>query len=164
VCQWQATLFDLGAPGSTNALNAGRWAGDPRRASCHRHVAGQAPLPPQGRHVVAPDPLPGGGVRAPEADWSGQARDGLAITRGGPGPSWGVWVRGGYPRAPLPSWARGGPGHLRARGRSEDHGPSCQAPGRTPRHPEDEGEITDGENAKGLDTLAEGTPVPMYRH
>jgi hypothetical protein len=32
-------------------------------------------------------PLPGGrGVRAPEAGWSGQARDGPAITRGGPGP------------------------------------------------------------------------------
>jgi hypothetical protein len=73
-------------------------------------------------------PFPGGrGVRTPEAGWSGQACDGLASTRGGPGPPWGVRVRGGYPRASLPSWARGGPGPLRARGRSGDHDPSCQA-------------------------------------
>jgi hypothetical protein len=94
-------LFDLGALDPTTALNAGRWAGDPLRASCHRHVAGPAPLPPRGRRVAAPDPFLGGrGVRAPEASWSGLARDGLAITRGGPGPPWVVRIRGGYPRAP----------------------------------------------------------------
>jgi hypothetical protein len=129
MCQWQATLFDLSAPGPTTSLNAGRWAGDPRRTSCHRHVAGPAPLPPQGRHRT---PSRGRGVRAPEAGWSGLACDGLAITRDGPGPPWGVRVREGYPRAPLPSWARGGPGPLRARGRSEDHDPSCQV--RAVRH------------------------------
>jgi hypothetical protein len=45
------------------------------------------------------------GVRAPEADRSGQTRDGPAITRGGPGPPWEVRVGGGYPRTPLPSVA-----------------------------------------------------------
>jgi hypothetical protein len=48
VCQWQAALFDLGAPGPTTALNAGRWAGDPRRASSRRHAAGPVPLPLRG--------------------------------------------------------------------------------------------------------------------
>jgi hypothetical protein len=60
VCQGQASLFDLGAPGPATALNAGRWAEDPRRAFCHTHMAGPAPLPPQGRHVAAPDPSPEG--------------------------------------------------------------------------------------------------------
>jgi hypothetical protein len=45
-------------------------------------------------------PSRGEGVLAPEAGWSGQARDGLAITRGGPGLPWRVRVRGGYSRAP----------------------------------------------------------------
>jgi hypothetical protein len=65
VCQGQATPFDLGAPGPATALNAGRWARDPRRASCHTHVAGPAPLPLQGRHVAAPDPSPEGGGSGP---------------------------------------------------------------------------------------------------
>jgi hypothetical protein len=65
VCQWHAILFNLGAPGPTTALNAVRWVGDPRRASCHRHVAGPAPLPPRGRHVAAPDPFPRGGGSGP---------------------------------------------------------------------------------------------------
>jgi hypothetical protein len=87
VCQWQAVLFDLGAPGPTTALNAGRWAGDPRRASCHRHVAGLGPLPPWGAARGGSGPLPEGrGIQTPEAGWRGQARDGPAITRGGPGP------------------------------------------------------------------------------
>jgi hypothetical protein len=71
-------------------------------------------------------PLRRVGFRAPEADRSGQARDGPAITRGGPGPPWEVRVGGGYPRAPLPYVACGGPGPQRARGGSGDHGPSCQ--------------------------------------
>jgi hypothetical protein len=41
-------FFDLGAPGPTTALNAGRWAGDPRRASSRRHAAGPVPLPLRG--------------------------------------------------------------------------------------------------------------------
>jgi hypothetical protein len=65
VCQGQATLFDLGAPGPATALNAGRWAEDPRRASGHGHVAGPAPLPPWGQHVVAPDPFPEEGESGP---------------------------------------------------------------------------------------------------
>jgi hypothetical protein len=65
MCQWQTTLFDLGAPGPATALDAGWWAGDPRRASCHRHMAGPDPLPPQGWHVAAPDPSPEGGGSGP---------------------------------------------------------------------------------------------------
>jgi hypothetical protein len=59
------------------------------------------------RHRIPPRR---GGVQAPEAGTSGQARDGPAITRGGPGPLWGVRVRGGCPRAPFPPVASGGPG------------------------------------------------------
>jgi hypothetical protein len=128
LCQWQAILFDLDAPSPATALNAGMWVGDPRRASCHRHVAEPAPLPPWGAARGDTGPLPEGRWDpAPEAGWSGQACDGPAITRGGPGPPWGVRVRAGYPRAPLPSWARGDLGPLRAQERSGDHGPSCQA-------------------------------------
>jgi hypothetical protein len=59
-------LFDLGAPGPATALKAGRWTEDPRRAPDNGRVAGPAPLPPRGRHVVAPDPFPGGrGSRPP---------------------------------------------------------------------------------------------------
>jgi hypothetical protein len=65
VCQGQATPFDLGAPGPATALNADRWAGDPRRASCHTHVEGPAQLLSQGRHVAAPDPSPEGGGTGP---------------------------------------------------------------------------------------------------
>jgi hypothetical protein len=55
--------------------------------SCQGHVAGPAPRPSQGRHVAAPDPFPRPvGAARPEAGWSGQTRDGLTITRGGPGP------------------------------------------------------------------------------
>jgi hypothetical protein len=57
-------------------------------------------------------PLSGGrGVRAPEACWSGQAYEGQAPARGGPGPPWRVRIRGDHS---LASWARGGPGLLRA--------------------------------------------------
>jgi hypothetical protein len=113
----------------------GTWQGQPRslrRGGMWRHRT----------------PSRGEGVWAPEAGWSGQACDGLAIIHDSPGLPWGVRVRGGYPRAPLPSWARRGPGPLRARRWSGDHGPSCQTPDRTPRHPEDEGEITDGETLR----------------
>jgi hypothetical protein len=72
-------------------------------------------------------PSRGVGVRVPEAGRSGRVCGSLASTRGGPEPSWGVRIRGGYPRATLPLWARGGPGPLRAWGRSGDHDPSCQA-------------------------------------
>jgi hypothetical protein len=56
------------------------------------------------RHVVAPDPFPGKKeVRAPEASSDGQAHWGLAPTRGGAEPPWGVRARGGHSRAPCPS-------------------------------------------------------------
>jgi hypothetical protein len=120
--------FDLGAPSPPTRIQCGSWAGVPRRAFCHGHVVGPAPLLPRRRHVAAPDPFPGGGGSGPlEAGRSSHACGGLAPTRGGPRPPWGVRVRGGHPRAPLPSWARGGPGPIRARSRSEDHDPSCQA-------------------------------------
>jgi hypothetical protein len=69
-----------------------------------------SPAPSAGAAHGGTGPLPRGrGVRAPEAGWSGQARDDPAITRGGPGPPWGVRVRGCYPRAPFPYVACRGP-------------------------------------------------------
>jgi hypothetical protein len=59
-------VLTWGVPGPATALNAGRWAGDPRRASCHMHVAGPAPLPPQGgtwRHQTPPRREGGPGLR-----------------------------------------------------------------------------------------------------
>jgi hypothetical protein len=47
-------------------------------------------------------PSRGEGVRAPEPGWSSQTRGGLALTRGGTGPPWGVRVRGGHFRATCP--------------------------------------------------------------
>jgi hypothetical protein len=45
------------------------------------------PRPSAGAARGGTGPLPGGReVRAPVAGWSGQTRDGPAITRGGPGP------------------------------------------------------------------------------
>jgi hypothetical protein len=126
VCQWQATLFDLGAPGPATALNAGRWAGDPRRASSRRHAAGPYPLPSQDGTWRHRTPSRGREVRALEAGRSGLTCDEPVITRGGLGPPWGDRVRRGSPRAPQPSWGREGPGPGIARGGSGDYGPSCQ--------------------------------------
>jgi hypothetical protein len=127
VCQWQAILLTWSHPAHLPAFNAVvglesregpsamvTWQGQPRS------YLGDGTW----RHRT---PSRGEGVRAPEAGRSGQARGHLAPTRGGPGPTWGVRVRGGHPRASLSSWARGGPGPIRAWGRSEDHDPSCQA-------------------------------------
>jgi hypothetical protein len=148
VCQWQATLFDLGAPGPTTALNAGRWVGDPRRASCHRHVAGPAPLPLQGRHVAAPDPFPGGEGSGPPrpvgAVWPVMVRPSHVAARtslGSPG------LRG------LPESSPAFPGTWRPRtfkSTGEVRRPWSQlsGPGRTPRHPKDEGKITDSETLR----------------
>jgi hypothetical protein len=66
---------------------------------------------------------------------------------------WGVRVRGGNPRALLPSWVRRGPGPLRAPGGSRDRGPSCQA--RVMCLVTQKAQ--DLLDAKGLDTLAGGT-------
>jgi hypothetical protein len=87
VCQWQAALFDLGAPGPATALNAGRWRGDPQGASSRRHAAGPAPIPPQ--DVTWQRRTPSRGKRGgpgPKAGRSGLACDGRTITRGTPGP------------------------------------------------------------------------------
>jgi hypothetical protein len=93
---------------------------------------------------------------------SGLACDGPAITRGGPGPPWGDRVRGGYPRALQPSWGHGGPGPGIAQGGSGDHSPTCQ--GRAVCHvPRRQGGDYGLRDAKGLDTLAGGTPIRMYR-
>jgi hypothetical protein len=59
------TVVSAYLPRVSVALNAGRLSGDPRRASCHGHVAGPAPLPPRGRHVATPDPSPGEGGSGP---------------------------------------------------------------------------------------------------
>jgi hypothetical protein len=114
------------------------WQGQPR--SLHR-----------GEHGGT-GPLPGGrGVRAPEAGWSGQARDGTAITRSGPGPPWGVRVCGVYPSAPCLPWHAEAP-DLRELGEGPETTVPASGPGRMPRHLEGEGEITYG------DTLRAWTP------
>jgi hypothetical protein len=148
VCQWQAVLFDLGTHSPATALNAVKWAGDPRRASSRRHVAGPAPFPPQDGAWRRRTPIRGEGVRAPEAGRSGLACDGPAITCGGPGSPRGDRVRGGYPRALQLSWGRGGPGPGITRGGSGDHGLQLSGPDRTPRPPEGRGEITDSETPR----------------
>jgi hypothetical protein len=127
VCQRQAILLTWAHPAHLPAFNVvvglesregpsatGTWQGQPR--SCRGGGTWRRRSPSRGQ-----------GVWAPEAGRSGQARGGLAPTHGIPGPPWGVRVGGGHPSAPLPSWARGGPKPIRARGRSGDHGPSCQA-------------------------------------
>jgi hypothetical protein len=48
-----------------------------------RGRASPAPTMGAARGGIGPHPA-GRGIRAPEAAWSGQACDGLAITRGGP--------------------------------------------------------------------------------
>jgi hypothetical protein len=127
VCQWLAALFDLDAPGPTTALNAGRWACDPRRASSRRHAAGPVPLPLRGGAWWHRTPSRGKGSPGPpspvEGAWPVMVRSSHVAAsdpQGSPG-------RGGNPRALLPSWVHRGPGPLRARGGSGDRGPSCQA-------------------------------------
>jgi hypothetical protein len=102
VCQWQAILLTLAHLAHLPAFNAVVGL-EPR--SCRRGGTWRHRTPSRGR-----------GVRALEAGRSGQARGGLDRSRGGPGPPWGVRVRGGHPRAPLPSWARGGPGTYKSTG------------------------------------------------
>jgi hypothetical protein len=109
-------------------------------------------------------PLPGGwGVRAPEAGRSGLVCDGPATTRGGSGPPWRDRVREGSPKAPQPSWGRGGPGLVIARGGSGDHGPSCQARAMCHVPQKVRGRLRIARR-QALDTLAGGTPIYMYRH
>jgi hypothetical protein len=162
MCQWQAALFDLGAPGPATALNAGRWVGDPQRAFSRRHVAGPAPLPLQDGTWRHRTPSRGMGVRAPEAGRSGLVCDGPATTRSGPGPPWRDRVREGPPKAPQPSWGRGGPGLVIAQGGSGDHGPSCQARAmcHVPQKVTGRLRIV---RRQALDTLAGGAPIYMYR-
>jgi hypothetical protein len=148
VCQWQATLFDLGAPGPTTALNAGRWAGDPRRASCHRHVAGPTPRPPWGRHVAVPDPFPGEGGSGPPRPlgavrpvmvWpSHVAAPDLHGESGSAGATRG-------PPAFLGTWR---PRTSKSTGEVRRPWSQLSGPDRTPRHPKDEGKITDGETLR----------------
>jgi hypothetical protein len=152
VCQWQATLFDLGAPGPTTALNAGRWAGDPRRASYHTHVAGPAPFPPQGRHVAAPDPSPEGGGPGPRSRhersgprWSGHHTWWPRTSLGSPGPR-------GLPESSLPSRGKRRSWTLESSGRVRRPWSQLSGLSRTPRHPEGVGEVTHG------DTLRVWTP------
>jgi hypothetical protein len=128
VCQWQAILLTWTRPAHLPTFNAvvglesregpsatGTWQGQPR--SCREGGTWRHRTPSRGGGGSGP-PRPVGAVRPVEV-W--------APARGGSGPPWGVRVRGGHPRAPLPSWARGSPGPIRARGRSGDHDPGCQA-------------------------------------
>jgi hypothetical protein len=107
VCQWQAILLTWAHPAHLPAFNA--VVGLESREGPSATGTWQAPHLPRRQHVAAPNPFSGErGARGPKAGRSGQACRGLAPSRGGPGPPWGVRVRGGHPRAPLPSWARGG--------------------------------------------------------
>jgi hypothetical protein len=86
---------------------SGEGAALTRRTVASAHTVGPAyrasPAPTMGAARGGTRPLPGGrGIRASEASGSGETCDGPAITRGGPGPPWGVRVRGSYPRALLP--------------------------------------------------------------
>jgi hypothetical protein len=128
---------------------AGTWQGQPR-SLCRTARGGTGPLPG------------GWGVRAPEAGRSGLACDGPATTRSGPGPPWRDRVREGPPKAPQPSWGRGGPGLVIAQGGSRDHGPSCQARAmcHVPQKVRGRLRIV---RRQALDTLAGGAPIYMYR-
>jgi hypothetical protein len=149
VCQWQAALFDLGAPGTATALNAGRRVGVPQRAFSRRCVAGPSPLPLIGWHVAAPVPFPRG--------------------RGGPVPPrpvvavWPVMVRPSHVAAPDPLGSpspRGQPesppallGAQRPRtpqssGRVRRPWSQLSGPGNVPRHPEGEEGIMDYETPR----------------
>jgi hypothetical protein len=99
VCQWQAILLTWAHPAHLTAFNAvvglesregpsamGTWQSQPR--SYHGGGTWRHRTPSRGK-----------GVRAPEAGQTGQARGGLAPTRSGPGPPWGVRVRGGHPES-----------------------------------------------------------------
>jgi hypothetical protein len=102
------------------------------------------------------------GVRAPEAGWSGQARDGPAIIRGGPGPPWGVRVRGGSRELPCLPW------HAEVLDLRElGEGPETMIPAVRPGPHATSPRRRGGDHiwwyAKGLYTLAGGTPVCMYR-
>jgi hypothetical protein len=105
------------------------WAGVPRRAFCHGHVAGLAPQPPPGQLEAArggAGPLPGGrGVWPPGASPDRQAQRGLAPTRGGAGLPWGVRDCGGHFRACCPRGHAEAPDLYEHGGRSGDHDPSC---------------------------------------
>jgi hypothetical protein len=131
VCQQQAALFDLGAPGPATTLNAGRWAGDPRRASSRRHVAGPAPLPLQDGTWQHRTPSRGRG--------SGPPRPVRAV--------WPVMVRPSHVAAPDPP-GRGlpesspaflgtwGPRFRNSTGRVRRPRSQLSDPGRMPRPPE----------------------------
>jgi hypothetical protein len=127
VCQWQAILLTWARPAYLPTFNAvvglesregpsamGTRQGQP--CSYHGGSTWRHRTPSRGERG------PGPRGRSERSDpW----RSGPHTWR--PRTSLGVRIRGGHPRAPLPSWARGGPGPIRARGRSGDYDPSCQA-------------------------------------
>jgi hypothetical protein len=114
--------------------------------------------------MAAPDPFPGeGGPGAPEAGRSGLACDGPVITRGGPGPPGEAGCARATRELSRPPGCAETPGLMELGGGSGDRGPSCQARRPYAMWPRGEEEYGLWE-AEGLDTLAGGTPICMYRH
>jgi hypothetical protein len=108
-------------------------------------------------------PPPGGrGLRAPETGQSGLACDGPAITRGGPGPPRGDRVRGATRELSHPPGCAEAPDLMELGEGPETVVPAVRPGGRMPRGPEARGSV-DYEKYQGLDTLAGGTPICMYR-
>jgi hypothetical protein len=147
-----AYLPRVSVVGPTTALNAGRWVEDPQWASCLGHAAGPAPLPPWGRHVVAPDPFPGKGNPGPRGQleqsnlcWSSHHRWQPRTSLGSPGPR---ELPESSP-ATLGTWR---PRTSKSTGKVRRPWSQLSGPGRMPHHPEGEGEITYG------DTLRAWTP------
>jgi hypothetical protein len=111
-----------------------------------------SPAPSAGAARGGTGPLPGGrGVQTPEAGWSGLACDGPAITRGGPGPLGSPGPQG-LPESSSALLGMRRPRTSKSTGKVRRPWPQLSSPGRMPRHPEDEGEITYG------DTLRAWTP------
>jgi hypothetical protein len=116
------------------------------------HVAGPAPLPPQGRHVAAPDPSPEGGGSGPPRP-VGAVRPVMVRPSHVAAPDLpGEFGPRGLPESSLAfrgirwSWTSESSGRVRI--------PWSQLSGlgHMPRHPRGEGEITYG------DTLRAWTP------
>jgi hypothetical protein len=113
-------------------------------------------LSPPWRHVGAPDPFPGErGVRAPEAGPGGQAHRGLAPTRGGARPPGGSGPMEAIPEHPILVGMWRHRTYMSSGEKVRRLCPQLSGPGCTPRHPEDEGEVTDNLTLIWLGTLSD---------
>jgi hypothetical protein len=163
VCQWQAAPFDLGAPGSATAFNAGRWAGDSRRASSRRYAAEPVPLPLSSgtwRHRTPPR---GKGSPDPSSPVEGAWPVMVRLSHVAAGPPGGSGAAGATRKPSCPPWCTGAPGFPELGEGPETVAPAVR-PGSHATSPSGRGGGYGLRDARGLDTLAGGTPVCMYRH